>query len=112
MGRSVSRYLDDYDGQRKRVGRLLCPVVLNLACGPISCASPGPEDYASAASYYSDEAQKDDLLVQEHEDAIRVFAREGDQAGIEISREAADEARRRSRWERFQAAKDSWLSRW
>jgi hypothetical protein len=118
----ITRYLSGNGDQRDGVGRSetlyiapgrpLCRAALILACVPIGCASPGPEDYASAASYYSDEAQKDDLLVQQHEDAIRVLVREGDQPGAEISREAADEARRRSRWERFQAAKDSWLSRW
>jgi hypothetical protein len=122
MGRSMTRYLSGYGDQRDGVarsdtlcialGRLLCHVALILACVPISCASPGPEDYASAASHYSDQAKNDDLLVQQHEDALRVLVREGDAAGVEISREAAEEARRRSRWERFQAAKDFWLSRW
>ena len=75
-------------------------------CIPVSCASPGLEDYASAASYHAEQARKNDALIQQHEAAIRLFDREGDQMGVDISREAAEEARQQGRWERFRAAKD------
>ena len=83
-----------------------------LACIPLGCASPGREDYAAAASYHAEQASKNDALIQQHEAAIQLFDREGDQIGVDISRNAAEEARQHRSWERFQAAKNSWLSRW
>ena len=96
----------------KERARLRFWVAILVAGIPASCASPGLEDYAAAASYHAEQARKNDALVQQHEAAIRLFDREGDQMGVDISREAAEEARQQRRWERFRAAKDSWLSRW
>jgi hypothetical protein len=96
----------------KERARLRFWIAILMVCIPVGCASPGREDYAAAASYHAEQAQKNDALVQQHEAAIRLFDREGDQMGVDISREAAEEARQQRRWERFRAAKDSWLSRW
>jgi hypothetical protein len=92
--------------------RLHFRVAILLVCIPSGCASPGREDYAAAASYHAGQARKNDALIQQHEAAIQLLDREGDQIGVDISRKAAEEARQHRRWERFQATKDSWLSRW
>jgi len=81
----------DRIGIKERV-RLRFWMAVLVACFPVSCASPGREDYA-AASYHAEQARKNDALVQQHEAAIRLFDREGDQMGVDISREAAEEAR-------------------
>ena len=98
--------------ERKDRWRLNFWVAILVACSPLGCASPGREDYAAAASYHAEQARKNDALIQQHEAAIQLLDREGDRIGVDISRKAAEEARQHRRWERFQATKDSWLSRW
>ena len=92
--------------------RLRSWAAILVTCIPLGCASPGSEDYAAAASYHAEQARKNDALIQQHEAAIQVFDREGDQIGVDISRKAVKEAEQHRRWERFQSTKDSWLSRW
>ena len=77
-----------------------------VACIPLGCASPGREDYAAAALYRAEQARKHDSLIQQHEAAIQVFDREGDQRGVDISRNAAEEFRQHRRWGAISTTKE------
>jgi hypothetical protein len=110
MSRSSQTCTSPGAGTARRRARCLAASV--LAGLLASCASPGPDDYAAAASRHAEQAREHYALARQHEAAAERLSAQGDSEGAAIATQAADDEARAAGMEQFDADKDSWLSRW
>jgi hypothetical protein len=92
--------------------RLVGATTAMFACLLAECTSPNSADYAAAAADRARQAREESALAEQHAAASAILRDQGDETGAAISHDAADEAARDAYWQRLQAAKDEWLSRW
>ena len=76
------------------------------------CASPGEEDYISAARQHARLSEEHNSRARQHQDAARVLAWQGDEVGANIIEGAATADEWAARREMLHCRKDVWISEW
>ncbi len=88
-------------------------VCLGAGMGLAGCAfpTPGPADYGAASASHEQRAQEHAYSAQKDQAAANWAAANGNYAGASQAQAAAQGQANAARAQRFQANKDSWLSR-